>query len=414
MRNMAIAAKNNIIRLIREEKISQFTVLMNATSKTRALIVDDLPQNRKLLSSMLRLQDVEVIEADSGEQAIELFQQHPVDLVFMDIMMPGINGFEATARIKELQQDRFVPVIMVTAVEEVSGQESAVAAGADDYITKPISMVALNSKLLAMDRIRLLHKKLYEQNCELQSIHAQIQREQKYAEEIFTSAISQHQLRIDGVTVTIEPTTQFSGDIVLQTKRPDGAWCVLLGDFTGHGLPAAIGAVPVSETFYAMSQKSISAETILCELNDKLLRFLPVNMFMGCVLMCYLPGTNELLVWNGGMPEVIVRDGETGKVRESVLSANLPLGIDRMSVDDISLAKVGVKRGDVVVALSDGIIETQDEVGNYYGINSVIGMVENTLPAHLPDTLVSDLKQFMSHGGQFHDDITLVVIENFD
>jgi serine phosphatase RsbU (regulator of sigma subunit) len=66
------------------------------------------------------------------------------------------------------------------------------------------------------------------------------------------------------------------------------------------------------------------------------------------------------------------------------------------------------------VALSDGIIETQDEVGNYYGINSVIGMVENTLPAHLPDTLVSDLKQFMSHGGQFHDDITLVVIENFD
>lgn len=387
---------------------------MSTASKTLALVVDDLPQNRKLLSSMLRLQEVDVIEAASGEQAIELFQQHPVDLVFMDIMMPGMNGFEATSKIKELQKERFVPVIMVTAVEEVSGQESAVAAGADDYITKPISMVALNSKLMAMDRIRLLHKKLYEQNRELQAIHAQMQREQKYAEEIFTSAISQHQLKIDGVSVTIEPTTQFSGDIVLQTRRPDGAWCVLLGDFTGHGLPAAIGAVPVSETFYAMSQKSISAETILCELNDKLLRFLPVNMFMGCVLMCYLPGTSELLVWNGGMPDVLVRDADTGKVRESIPSANLPLGIDRMAVDEFSLVRVGVKRGDVAVALSDGIIETQDEVGNYYGIHTVTEMLENTSSSHLPDMLVSDLKQFMSHGGQFHDDITLVVIDNFD
>jgi PAS domain S-box-containing protein len=111
-------------------------------ARERALIlaVDDVAQNQALLNAVLRQAGYDVITAGSGQQAIELVQQHHPDLILLDVMMPGMDGYETCRQIKALQGVHDMPVIFVTALHEVQDETQGFDAGAVDYIHKPISV----------------------------------------------------------------------------------------------------------------------------------------------------------------------------------------------------------------------------------------------------------------------------------
>ncbi len=379
-------------------------------SPITALVVDDLQANRKLLSTILRRQGVQVIEAQDGQEAVDVFKREHIDLIFMDIMMPRMDGYEASRQIKQLQNGRFVPIIIVSAVDQLEGLEEGISAGADDFISKPIDTVLITSKLLAMERIRQLHLKLSEQYRELEKIEQHLSSERVLAESIFNTAMSQNSQPISNVHVTIKPAELLSGDLVLQARKPDGGWVILVGDFTGHGLPAAIGVVPVSETFHAMVAKSLSSADILYELNNKLCRFLPVNMFMGCLLISYDAGDCGIDVWNGGMPDILVKDCNSGRIKQSMASFSMPLGIDRMQREDLVMRRMTLEEEDCLVAFSDGLIESPDAHFQNFGMQRVTELVESNSAETLSDNIFSELLARRSPDKRLHDDITLVVI----
>lgn len=120
------------------------------------LVVDDVPANVKLLEAKLSAEYYDVVTARNGFEAIEQAKQHKPDLILLDVMMPGMDGFEACRRMKEDPSISHIPVVMVTALSEVSDRINGLEAGADDFITKPINDTALFARVRSLVRIKVL------------------------------------------------------------------------------------------------------------------------------------------------------------------------------------------------------------------------------------------------------------------
>ena len=124
------------------------------------LVVDDIPANVKLLEAKLNSEYYDVLTADNGEAAIEMVKEHKPDLVLLDVMMPGIDGFETCRRLKADAAVSHIPVVMVTALSDISDRVNGLEAGADDFITKPINDTALFARVRSLVRIKVLMDEL--------------------------------------------------------------------------------------------------------------------------------------------------------------------------------------------------------------------------------------------------------------
>ncbi len=136
---------------------SQGSGLRESMNRQRLLIVDDEPRNVRLLEGMLYGEPYELIPAHSGAEALELIHKSPPDLILLDVMMPDINGFEVCKQIKSDPSRRMIPVVMVTALSEVSDRIEAMQAGADDFLSKPIDAAELIVRVRSLVRVRQLY-----------------------------------------------------------------------------------------------------------------------------------------------------------------------------------------------------------------------------------------------------------------
>jgi response regulator RpfG family c-di-GMP phosphodiesterase len=126
-------------------------------TKPRILLVDDDPVNLKLISRLLGSENYETLLAKSGDEALMLMSIDPPDLVFLDVLMPGMNGFDVCQRIKEDERTMGVPVVIVTALDNKDDKITAIEAGADDFISKPVDKAELHARtksLLKQKRYR--------------------------------------------------------------------------------------------------------------------------------------------------------------------------------------------------------------------------------------------------------------------
>ena len=130
------------------------------------LVVDDVPQNLRLLDAVLEPKGFEVRTADSGEEALRILGEDPPDIVLLDILMPGIDGYEVCRRLREDPTTAFLPVVMITA----SGDQEklrAIEAGADDFITKPFDQNELLARVRSLLRVKHYHDTIQRQAAEL-------------------------------------------------------------------------------------------------------------------------------------------------------------------------------------------------------------------------------------------------------
>ena len=118
------------------------------------LVVDDLEQNIKLLEAKLLSEYYTVITASNGKQALKALELNKIDLVLLDVMMPGMDGFEACSKIKSNPETTHIPIIMVTALSEIADRVKGLEAGADEFLTKPIDDTALFARVKSLSRMK--------------------------------------------------------------------------------------------------------------------------------------------------------------------------------------------------------------------------------------------------------------------
>jgi two-component system, cell cycle response regulator len=140
------------------------------TEPGRILVVDDNEDNIEIIAMRLRFRGYDIVEARDGEQALALVRDCAPDLILLDVMLPDIDGYEISRRIKGSEDLPFIPIILVTARDSTQDKVAGLDAGADDYLTKPINFPELEARVRSMLRIKRLQDELEEKNRELERL----------------------------------------------------------------------------------------------------------------------------------------------------------------------------------------------------------------------------------------------------
>jgi hypothetical protein len=201
----------------------------------------------------------------------------------------------------------------------------------------------------------------------------------------------------------------FNGDVLVAAMRPSGSMMVLLGDFTGHGLPAAIGAMPLASTFYGMVPKGFGMNDILREINSKLKNILPVGIFCCATMLDINFRKRHVKIWNGGLPDCFVyhkRDGSITPVR----STHLPLGVLSNRAFKDHCEYFDLELDDRLFLWSDGIHEARNSAGDMFGEDRLKqAFTKNCNAGKLFDDIIEAVQQFVG-SNEKDDDLSLLEI----
>ena len=380
-----------------------------AHAATRILVADDNRVDRLVLSAILRKQGYDIVEAVDGGDALVKFRKHGPHIVLLDALMPGVDGFEAARRIKAEAGEELVPIIFLTSLSEEDALARAVEAGADDFLSKPYNRIVLGAKLDALQRMRDMHATMQRQRDEIRRHHAHLLQEQEAAKAVFDKVAHTGQLDARYIRYLISPLAVFNGDVLLGSLNPAGDLYLLLGDFTGHGLTAGVGAIPLAEIFYGMCHKGFSPGDILREANRKLKAILPSGHFCCATLLALNFHKGVMEFWNGGLPPGCLFRPGTGELSQ-LTSDRLPLGIQSDERFEYSTRVVKIERGDRLVICTDGIVEARNGAGELFGFERFARIVRDSRPHESTfDALKREVYAHIGANGR-DDDITLVEV----
>lgn len=176
------------------------------------LIVDDEEKNLKLFKALLSVERCEVATASDGAAALSLVGERLPDLILLDVMMPGMNGFEVCRRLKTDARTQTIPVLMVTALREREDRIKALHAGADDFLSKPIDGTELVVRVKSLLRIKRYYDELIAQNREIHEKNLKLEELKRLKESLYHMVV--HDLR--------NPLMAISGMIEVFQKSPAG------------------------------------------------------------------------------------------------------------------------------------------------------------------------------------------------
>ncbi len=375
----------------------------------KILIADDNNTERLILSRVLENIGHEVVQAEDGTTAITQFEKHVPALVFLDVLMPGYDGYEVAEIIIKESSRPWFPIIFLTSLTEASDLAKCIDAGGDDFVSKPINRIIIKAKVDAFERIINLYDTVAEQREKIHFHHQHLVQEQEAAKKVFNNIAHRGCLESKNINYHLSPMSIFNGDLMLAAELPMGGMRLMLADFTGHGLPAAIGALPASEIFYGMTTKGFSISDMMVEMNTRLYNILPRGVFCCAIVFDIDSLDNRLTIWNAGAPDSYLVDQTQNSV-QLIHSAHLPLGIQSPQKFEVKCSGFEFTEHHKIIAVTDGIIEATNQDLEMYGENRMLECINQTkADSSICDRLLAEVGEFCGELEQA-DDVSVLEV----
>lgn len=341
----------------------------------------------------------------SVELAQETYSEFLPNLV---IFGPVAAASASPGDVRQLRQSGGVEPVPILFVLDLTGQDALPIppTTCDDILTKPYSHPLVQLKLASIRRFCEFSRSLMAQRDRLRRHHADFLQEQASAREIFGNLGNESCLDdTPAIRYHLSPRAVLNGDLLAATRTPDGKLVLMLGDFAGHGLAAAVGAVPLTSIFYSMMPRGFSMSRVAREINRKLYHILPRQMFCCLVMLELDPRRNHLRILNAGMPSPCLK--RTSGELHLLESRHLPFGV--LSTDQIetSIVNVRILPGDRLYLWSDGIHEARNNKGEHFGENRLLKLLreDGDESAQAFDQILVAVN---AHAAEQHDDLSLV------
>ncbi|MDO8893204.1 MAG: SpoIIE family protein phosphatase [Sulfurimicrobium sp.] len=374
----------------------------------KILVVDDTETNLLLVSKFINKLGHQTTLARNGLEAVQKFQDESPDLILMDVMMPEMDGYEATARIRELSPHKWVPIMFLSAKSQDVDHVRGLQVGGDDYITKPVNLVILEARIKAVTRIAEMQGKIVENNEQLERYRDNNERELQLAKHLIEKITRLDKYNLSSIRLWNKPAQHFSGDIFLVALTPADEIHFLLADGTGHGLSAALNVIPLVEVFYSMTAKGFAISSIVHELNRKIKQLMPTERFVATTLVSLNLNERILQIWNGGNPPALFVD-EAGKVQQRWKSTHPALGILDDSEFDATTEAFHWNEPGQLYMFSDGLLEAENAKREEFGLTRL----EQALASAPMEQRFSHLIQAIDlhmEGIAAHDDVSLAAL----
>lgn len=353
-----------------------------AGDSLKILVIDDNPVNVKQVEALARRLGHEPIVAADGLEAVALFRRESPDLVFMDIRLPRMDGIAAVRQMRAQPAgpgDKWVPIIFHSALDGMEDIVRGLDSGGDDYLIKPASLQLLRAKINHYARLLGLQNKVRQYSQELENWRAQAEEQNRLGAHVMSRLTDAEGLRDPMLRHFNMPADTFSGDLVCAARAPGEVLNVMLADAAGHGLPAALTAMPLTQAFYSMTSKGFPLSTIAGELNRKLKSLLPADRFVAATLASVDVRNMTVEIWNGGNPAAVYID-RRGRVSNSWASQHPPLGILPDSLFSGETETVVLYEPGDLVLCSDGLVEAETPGGAWLGMEGVLRLLRGASP----------------------------------
>jgi sigma-B regulation protein RsbU (phosphoserine phosphatase) len=381
--------------------------------KESILVVDDTPANLRLLSQMLSQEGYRVRAVTSGTRALASVQVSRPDLILLDIKMPELNGIEVCEHLKADPRTRDIPIIFVSALDELEDKVQAFAAGGVDYITKPFQFAEVLARVETHLALRKLQEQLRDANRKLRDANRRFERELALAGRVQASFLPSELPLTPGwqIAAALKPARQTSGDFYDVISLPNGRLGLLVADVVDKGVGAAL-FMALCRTLirtYA-SRHPARPELVLSAVNHRVLSETETDQFVTAFYGILDPATGTLTYCNAGHPPPLLFGREPGKVAQPLTRTGMALGI--VETEDWEQATARLAPGDVLVLYSDGVTDAENGQEAAFTQQRLQACVRANLERsaqEIQGALLGEIKEFVGQAIQF-DDVTLMVV----
>jgi len=372
--------------------------------KKTVLVVDDAPANIQVVNSILQ-GAYKVRIATNGAKALELVKTTPPpDLILLDVMMPGMDGYEVCTRLKTDPGTKDIPVIFLTGQTETSDETRGFEVGAVDYIHKPFSPAVVQARVQTHLVLRGIREQLAQQLFT-------IQKELETARQIQHSILPREIPKFAGLDIAARyiPMTSVAGDFYDFIRVDDRRLGILVADVSGHGMPAALIASMLKIALAAQAPQAADPAAVLLGLNLALLDKFQHHYVTAAYV--YLDMEKHILRYAGAGHPPILHWGSSGSPVNDVLENGMFLG--KFDFAAYTAVEIPIAPGDWCLMYTDGIPETTNPQEVQFGderFRAFLAEREWASADQLADSLLDEVSRWSSRapGEDPEDDITMV------
>lgn len=376
----------------------------NTTVSKNILVIDDSKLNRAIVKNTLLNYNIQVFEAADGLEGLTVLQSRHFDLILLDIVMPNLDGFGFLEQCKQYIGDDFIPVILMTGLDDLNSKIKGLTIGADDFLLKPLNQKELIARVQSLLRLKQAHDELYEKN-------QQIQKELEYAKRLQQFIIPKDFSFISYPSISGRylPIADIGGDLFDCYKISDSKIGVLIADVTGHGIAAALVMSMAKMTFNIYSYEISPTQQLMSKINEEMRGLLLDMQYITAFYMLIDIEHHTITFTNAGHTRPLYYRKSTDKI--IALDTNgLFLGIQDESLYEQK--SIHYEPGDRCILYTDGITELKDDHNEEFGEVRLAKFLKqhNNTSGSFCDNLLQTLEHFAPLKER-SDDIAFLFIE---